>query len=988
MLHPPHHPPHPHPPHHPHHVTNIRERARALRKALKARRRGGASLLSMMFLIMFGSLAAAMAIVSQGNIRTAAVHLHVQRAMGAAETGLAVAAARLEGAASRFVVEQSDIDSGFGQRLWTGTFSGDDGQVGVLDPPDGNAEGSTPGGLAEALANVHAADENTMVVNGIDAPTIGDAPAGTDSADYATGDWVYTPAVRLNSDADDPNPAAFQVTYAPLANGTDVRAIVTGYDFAHTRGGVPLSRTITRDFRVVKRVDSAIVASSRVMIGKNVNVTGDIGATYDDVAQENGHPLVLRSDFAGLAASLDAKLVDLNASIDAADVDGDGRLRVGHPIEGQALGDGGQLNGNDYDGDGQGDGAFDDATGDGYVDEFDAFINQYDTNGDGKVTLSSSLTAGTPAQGQTPEFEADDNLALLIDSNNPDRNRNGLYGYVDEDHDGNWDPEFESLVDYDQVHETYPDQVLGYRDGFIDRKDYYAKVQGRLIFRVQEDAWAEAQETMSDQLRGPIRPENGESARQFGTDEGALPDLSADSFSGNQSDLQEASDGESFAHQVAYQLGISDEELATYEETGSDPDTPKYLRLDPDTNGDGLPENAATAYFEKMPFNSPNYADWYYRPVYENMTFRDVQVPMGTNALFRNCTFVGVTYIRCQPDNTNKGWTLYGKMQLDPNTGRPAPDPARTGYGDEPGEDASNAPPSLPETAIPPNQIVSLADPPLDKGDVLASEVALIANYDELPEPLLFDGLRVTDSKVYSNNIRFHDCLIVGSLISDTPMEFTNVRNKLQFTGATRFVEEHPDFPDDPEYNPEAGDADAIAKSSLMVPNYSVDIGNFNSPPEQDVQLKGAVIAGVMDVRGNASINGALLLTFKPVLGEGPLSDYLGNPVGNPADFNTTIGYFGPDDGDQESVDPNDLPIVDGQKVVGWDLDGDGLIDLNYDNPPTDEQIANGATAIPFYGYGRIQIRFNPDMILPDGIMLPLQMDVRASSYREGSPWN
>ena len=42
-----------------HHLIDIRERARALRRAMKARRRGVASVLSMMFLIMFGSLAAA-----------------------------------------------------------------------------------------------------------------------------------------------------------------------------------------------------------------------------------------------------------------------------------------------------------------------------------------------------------------------------------------------------------------------------------------------------------------------------------------------------------------------------------------------------------------------------------------------------------------------------------------------------------------------------------------------------------------------------------------------------------------------------------------------------------------------------------------------------------------------------------------------------------------------------------------------------------------
>ena len=46
-------------------------------------RRGVVSVLSMMFLVLFGSLAAAMAIASRGNLQTAASHLHVMRAMGA-----------------------------------------------------------------------------------------------------------------------------------------------------------------------------------------------------------------------------------------------------------------------------------------------------------------------------------------------------------------------------------------------------------------------------------------------------------------------------------------------------------------------------------------------------------------------------------------------------------------------------------------------------------------------------------------------------------------------------------------------------------------------------------------------------------------------------------------------------------------------------------------------------------------------------------------
>jgi hypothetical protein len=164
----------------------------------------------------------------------------------------------------------------------------------------------------------------------------------------------------------------------------------------------------------------------------------------------------------------------------------------------------------------------------------------------------------------------------------------------------------------------------------------------------------------------------------------------------------------------------------------------------------------------------------------------------------------------------------------------------------------------------------------------------------------------------------------------------------------------------------------------MLLPNYSVDIGSFNSPPEQDIRLRGAIVAGVLDVRGNATIDGALLLTFKPEAGQGPLKDSQGNPVGNPSLFNATLGYFGPEDGDDESLDPLTLPIVDGVKIVGYDTNGDGLADVGPDQPKP-----GGSTNVPFYGYGGITLRFDPNMVLPDGVMLPVQVDVERGTYKE-----
>ncbi|MCK6476156.1 MAG: hypothetical protein L6Q35_04910, partial [Phycisphaerales bacterium] len=155
----------------------------------RRRRRGVASILAMMFLILFGSLATAMAIASRGNIRNSATHMHVMRALGAAETGLRVGQARLGEAAGRFIVSHSRIDSDFGSAIWNGDWNDADDPP-VLDSPSGNEEASTPTGIAEAVANLHAADQNIRADMGVSVPTIGTAVAGADQDVYASSGWV------------------------------------------------------------------------------------------------------------------------------------------------------------------------------------------------------------------------------------------------------------------------------------------------------------------------------------------------------------------------------------------------------------------------------------------------------------------------------------------------------------------------------------------------------------------------------------------------------------------------------------------------------------------------------------------------------------------------------------------------------------------------------------------------------------------------------
>jgi hypothetical protein len=918
-------------------------------------RRGVAAILAMMFLIMFGSLSAAMAIASRGNIVTASTNLHVMRAQSAAETGLELAEARLKEAGARFLMSDSDVTPTFGWDLWRGSLSGFSTYQ-IIPGKTMRQDLASPSGLAEAVAQAHNLDQNIVDEAGITTVTLGNAPAGT-PATFKQTSWVFTPAVAVENqpaDAADVPPLCYQITYAPLADGRDVRVIVTGYDFSYERNGQAITRQISKDFRLTKRVNHAIISPTRVMLGKNVQVTGDLGARFTDVSFNNGDPLILRSDFRSINAALDQKLNFFDQAVATDDADNDNRMRSQHTGESNGL----TSATDDYrDNTGTNDSPYQDVTGDGFVDEYDIFLDHFDANNDNRVSRAEFTTAG----GQL----VDASLFDLIDSSEPDRNRNKVSGFVDANSNGRYE-EGEVFLDRDTVNDVNRDQVLGYLDGYLDKRDRYVKVNGGLRFKVNSGTWETARGSLHEKLAGAIRPTEGTPPQAFNMSDQELPVISASNFATNRNDLQLAADGQPFATQVAARVQVPGASSVVVQE------------LTPDANLDGLPDNNATAYFEKMPFNSPNFSDYYYRPVYRNMVFKNVEIPLGSNALFDNCWFIGVTWIRTHNDNTHILFGEYGKLTMGTSNTRPVPAVPRTVYGDDAAE--TNPPSMLPSTARAPSQMVLLANPVMDKGDIPSNQVGtyIAAQYNALPEPLIIGGSRITDTKTISNNIRFHSCLFVGSIVSDAPTGFTQVRNKLQFTGATRFVSENPNSTN-VALNPDEDDKPKIATSSLMVPNYSVDIGSFNSPDTQQVQLKGAIIAGVMDVRGNADIKGALLLTFAPSHGSRPLVDVLGNPIGNPANFNTTLGYFGPDDGDSESLDPTRLRTHSGQLVGGWDTNGDGIADV----PGTNAQPA-GSTPVYWNGFGRINLRYDASMKLPSGIMLPMQYDAVQGSYREG----
>lgn len=794
-------------------------RGRKYRKAVgAARRRGVASVLSMMFLVIFGSLAAVMAVVAQGNVRTAHSHLQVNRAMSAAETGLSFAARRLTGAAQRFVVEKGLITDDFGEKLWNGTWESGDGAVTILEPDFVESPPATS--LATALLNAHAADEHNLIL---------EPPDELLPAIDEFGKLVVRPiAVTIEENA-----ATFRLSYEPLADGRFIRVTSVGRD------GV-LTRTLQMDFQLVKRLDAAVISPNRIMVGKNVHIDGPIGTRFgEDVAdleEPLGHPIVMKSDFRHLDAELDARIEALIEQIGLHDVNGDNRLRPGHPTESDGLTEPYMVDAND----------------DGFVDDYDLWLDFYDVNNDGMIVYDQDLAYAAGRGTLDVEFSGiDDQLAEMIDTLSADRNGDGV-------------------VDLE-------DTALGYLDGVIDNLDGYSKVRGNLLFKAGKDAWESSKSGQPWQtfVNGPIHAEIEYASAEFEVPDTRLYDLSITDFTNAQNALKNVTTGSApFVEQLEAQLG-GDPGSHSWSDHPTEPD---YLRPD-------------IGVWEQMPLGSPGFYDWYRRPIYKNMTFVNVAIPEGNNGLFINCIFIGAVYVKTHSGNDHVNWNFLGIKEL---------------VGEE----------------------------YVDKYD-----------YESWEPVLEIDGSPVYDTKPFSNNLRFHSCTFIGSIVSDPADELTHVRNKLQFTGSTRFTLDESEIengnlgPEELEAAQEgfASNYEQLRRSSLLAPNFSVDVGSFENSGDK-VSMQGTIVAGVLDVRGRAEVIGALLMTFKPIMGQGPL--YYG---GNVSAFNTTLGYFSVEDGDGEGMEPD-----------------------------------------PEVGFGNIYLRYDPDIPMPDGINAPIKAVPVKGSYMEG----
>jgi hypothetical protein len=170
------------------------------------------------------------------------------------------------------------------------------------------------------------------------------------------------------------------------------------------------------------------------------------------------------------------------------------------------------------------------------------------------------------------------------------------------------------------------------------------------------------------------------------------------------------------------------------------------------------------------------------------------------------------------------------------------------------------------------------------------------------------DVLYVDAGKTTSNynNVRFDNCNFNGTIVSNTPQTFNWQKNTLYFTGSATFQN------------------NANTEATILAPHFNVNLGNTNPNQSDNNVLTGAIVGGIVDVRGNAQIYGT-------IISMADTSSYTSGYVSN---IGATLN-----DGGSETTEASDV--------------------------------------------GTINITPDPEKMLPSGIKTPIILKLQAQTYQE-----
>ncbi len=385
------------------------------------------------------------------------------------------------------------------------------------------------------------------------------------------------------------------------------------------------------------------------------------------------------------------------------------------------------------------DNGYADVNGDEYIDEYDLFVRRFDNDGDARITQSEFTNPSTGRLYEPELFSAIDSIGAPMFAGDPER--------------------------------------MGYKDGIIDNSDGYAKLRGSATIASTADAWAAnlapQGKTINDMIQGTIAPTDPVSLPvRFGANSGDMMDLDPENF-------------EQCSNNFKARAG-----------------TAGGASINTATEKANLTLSAAMAnggrVDERTPFGSTTYQATYRRPVFRDMTFRNVKIPKGLNALFDNCRFEGVTFVENERNIVTSGGSVTQSSSEGMNWSK------RRIAGD------------------------SFTNAKILLGAGTTSAIA---------------GQSITHGSQKGNNLRFNNCRFEGPLAGDYATAYTHFANSWEFTGETFF------------------DNRVDQTATIVAPQANIEMGSFTDPNAAPSTLTGVVVAGNIDIRGRSNIDGSIIVT-------------------------------------------------------------------------------------------------------------------------------
>jgi len=316
-------------------------------------RRGSVLIMTLFYSVMFGALAVGLYAVSMGNMQLGIAEMQADRALSAAESGMAYLLVRMRMVSLPVIAEGSISDMATPSSLWVGT----------------NVEGTSGNnGVAVSLASAFN-QCGAYVVSGATAAV----PTG-----LAT---LTVPAIGVDSANTDAN---FTLSVAwDSGNPYVVPNSRTSYLLLHLKSvgrSGQISRTVTMDVKLQKTLRYAVYSNVAIQLGKNVRVIGDVASAFNGTSK--GPPVQMFSDFHYLPnmPQMETDLAALRTLLNQYDTTSANRLDVRNPNSAAAVA--ARTAG------------LADRNGDGFIDDYDVALKNLDTSYDATKPWQSSITAG------------------------------------------------------------------------------------------------------------------------------------------------------------------------------------------------------------------------------------------------------------------------------------------------------------------------------------------------------------------------------------------------------------------------------------------------------------------------------------------------------------------------------------------------------------------------------------------------------------------